>query len=115
MAASKRRRGGANPVVSLVTIPVEEGADPLEPAAEAAVGSSLEPEVAAMATDVEPIASKPVSVVDYKFFHNSAPLRFVGAGKYSFQPYFLGTAATPKVKPFCCPKGHTVQPYHSYK
>lgn len=96
LEASKRRRGGANPNVRFVG-----GAKKKQQQQE---------EDSTVATSV----TQQLCVTDFKFFHNSSPLRFVGTGKYSLQPYFLNTAQEPKAKPICCPRGHTLTAYTAY-
>jgi hypothetical protein len=55
-----------------------------------------------------PIAdfSSLVRQIDFKFSTNQYPIRLAPNGKNSFFPIFLGTAASPPVKPIICPKKH---------
>ena len=87
LEASKRRKGGANPVVYKVVC--RDG------------GFHA-------AEDENDDAA--ITVTDFKFSHNEQPLRLAPTGKCAFVPIFLGTAALRPIKPMTCPKKHKLRP-----
>lgn len=100
LLASKRRKGGANPLISerrdLVALPRS---------AVGAVGSDGESEISP--TEVSS-SSLTIKTTDFTFFHNHLPLRFTATGKTSLLPWFSGTAAQPTIAPMLCSKKHKV-------
>ena len=93
LEASKRRKGGANPVVYKM-VHKDGTLRPIEKDAE----NSPTEEV--------------VTVTDFKFSHNEYPLRLAPTGKCSFIPIFLDTCAYPAIQPMTCPKKHKLAPYN---
>jgi Ca2+-binding EF-hand superfamily protein len=81
LEASKRRKGGANPLVYTTDS---------FPGIEASAGG----------------ASTSLTVTDFKFSTNEFPLRLAPTGKCSFMTLPLHTSAYPPLRPLTCPSKH---------
>jgi len=87
LEASKRRKGGANPIVVHV-VPKESGWQVVDEETEVSEREEA------------------VTVTDFKFSANEYPLRLAPTGKCSFIPIFLNTKAYSPIRPMTCPKKH---------
>ena len=79
LEASKRRKGGANPIV--FTVEDLRGTEE---------------------------SQQSVTVTDFKFSTNEYPLRLAPTGKCSFQPILLHTSAYAPIRPLMCPQKHAL-------
>jgi hypothetical protein len=91
LEASKRRKGGANPVVCKM------------------VNKDNQLHIV---KNVDEVQDEALTMTDFKFSANEYPLRLAPTGKCSFIPIFLNTRAYPPIRPMTCQKKHKLMPYN---
>ena len=91
LEASKRRKGGANPVVCKM------------------VNKDNQLHIV---KNVDEVQDEALTMTDFKFSVNEYPLRLAPTGKCSFIPIFLNTRAYPPIRPMTCQKKHKLMPYN---